>query len=86
MVVNIHAAKTQLSRLIARVCRGQDVVIARDGTPVARLVPIAPAPTKRCAGLLKNRLEVAADFDSPLPADVLEAFYRNARASDGRKG
>ncbi|MBM3521388.1 MAG: type II toxin-antitoxin system prevent-host-death family antitoxin [Alphaproteobacteria bacterium] len=70
--VNMLEAKTQLSRLIEAARRGQDVVIARDGTPVARIVPI-----KRRAltpGLLKGRIRIAKDFDAPLPDDILRRF------------
>lgn len=71
--LNVHAAKTQLSRLIDRAAQGEDIVIARGGKPVARLTALAPASRRR-PGLLKGRLRVAADFDAPLPADALAAF------------
>ncbi|HEX5124407.1 MAG TPA: type II toxin-antitoxin system Phd/YefM family antitoxin [Rhodanobacteraceae bacterium] len=72
--LNIHAAKTHLSRLIEEIAEGEEVVIAKAGRPVARLVPIGKAPAKRKLGVLKGRLKVPRDFDAPLPADVIAAF------------
>ncbi len=74
MKVNIYEAKTRLSELVDRVCDNQEVIIARAGRPVARLVRYAPAPAKRRLGALKGRVRVAADFDAPLPAELLAAF------------
>ena len=72
--VNIHAAKTHFSRLVERAERGEEIIIARAGRPVARLMPL-PAPSRRRRlGLLKGRIKVAADFDAPLPARVLRQF------------
>jgi len=72
--LNIHAAKTHLSRLIEDVAEGEEVVIAKAGKPVARLVPIGKAPGKRTLGMLKGRLKVPRNFDAPLPDDVIAAF------------
>lgn len=74
--VNIHAAKTQLSRLVDQAATGEEIIIARAGKPVARLVPLAPPPAerKRVLGRLAGRVTVPADFDAPLPDDVLDAF------------
>jgi antitoxin (DNA-binding transcriptional repressor) of toxin-antitoxin stability system len=72
--VNIYEAKTGLSRLITRAERGEDVIIARAGKPVARLARLDP-PTRRVRfGVLKGRVRVADDFDAPLPEEVLAAF------------
>ena len=69
---NVHEAKTHLSRLLEEVERGADVVIARAGKPLARLVPIrSPA---RKPGFLKGRIRIADDFDAPLPTKILAAF------------
>jgi prevent-host-death family protein len=68
-VVNVHEAKTHLSRLLERVARGEEIVIARAGTPVARLVPVDAQA--RQLGLDRGRVTIAEDFDAPLPADVL---------------
>jgi len=72
--VNIHDAKTQLSKLVAKAAAGVEVVIAKAGKPVARLTPLAPAGQVRKLGALKGKLSVPDDFDSPLPAKVLAAF------------
>jgi prevent-host-death family protein len=72
--INIHAAKTHLSRLIEEVAEGEEVVIAKAGRPVARLVPIGKGAGKRTLGILKGKLRVPLDFDAPLPDEVLAAF------------
>ena len=72
--VNIHEAKTHLSRLLSRVAAGEEIVILKAGKPVARLVPIAEAPRKRRLGMDAGRVFIADDFDAPLPADLLAAF------------
>lgn len=75
-IVNVHEAKTHLSRLLARVAAGEEIIIARAGKPVARLVPVTVAPRERRLGLDRNRATVGADFDTPLPAEILSAFER----------
>ncbi len=77
--VNIHEAKTHLSRLLARVERGEEVVIARAGHPIARLVAIPQTPGKRALGLDDGRGFISEDFDGPLPEDVLEDFEHTVR-------
>ncbi|HEX8561272.1 MAG TPA: type II toxin-antitoxin system Phd/YefM family antitoxin [Pyrinomonadaceae bacterium] len=72
--VNVHEAKTNLSRLLQRVAAGEEVVIARAGVPVARLVPVKPSGGKRTLGEDEGRGWIADDFDAPLPADLAEAF------------
>ena len=74
--MNVHAAKTHLSRLLDEVAAGQDVVIARAGKPIARLVPFEPiqTPNRRVLGRLAGQLVVPDDFDAPLPEDVLDSF------------
>ncbi len=69
--VNIHEAKTQLSRLIAA---GEEVVIARYGEPVARLVPIRPPASRRVPGSARGKFEVPSVFFEPLPEELLDAF------------
>ena len=65
---NVHEAKTHLSELLERAAAGEEIVIARANKPVARLVPIAPRPKKRVAGLNAGEITfVAEDFDAPLP-------------------
>lgn len=73
--VNIHEAKTHLSRLLAQVAAGEEVVIASAGTPVARLVPVG-ARRKRVLGKDRGLFEIPDDFDAPLPDDVLDSFER----------
>lgn len=75
--VNMHEAKTTLSRLVDRVAEGEEIVIARNGTPVALLSPLKPS--RRRPGRLKGRISMAADFDAPLPAVLLRAFRARAR-------
>lgn len=71
-VVNVHQAKTELSKLLERAEAGEDVVIARAGTPVARLVLVEAG--ERRPGRLRGRIRLADDFDAPLPPDVRRAF------------
>lgn len=75
MEVNIHEAKTHLSRLLQRVAAGEEVTIARAGTPVARLVPVETKNKVRPLGMDRGRIWIADDFDAPLPDDLLRAFY-----------
>lgn len=72
--VNIHAAKTRLSQLVEEVAGGGEVVIAKAGKPVARLVPLEKRGRPRKLGLLAGKLKVPADFDAPLPRRVLASF------------
>lgn len=65
MIINIYEAKTQLSQLIKQVTLGETVVIARDGVPVAQLVPVVAAQTARVPGLGKGKMILADDWDSP---------------------
>jgi prevent-host-death family protein len=74
MEVNIHEAKTHLSRLLQRVAAGEEVTIARAGVPVARLVGVEPK-AKRPLGFARGEVWVADDFDAPLPDDLLAEFY-----------
>lgn len=74
--VNVHEAKTHFSRLLARVEQGEEVIIARAGKPIARLVPVWERPTERRPGSARGRVTIAPDFDAPLPAAVREAFEK----------
>ncbi|HET6342888.1 MAG TPA: type II toxin-antitoxin system Phd/YefM family antitoxin [Gemmatimonadota bacterium] len=71
--VNIHQAKTHLSRLLRRVAAGEEIVIARSGQPIARLVPIDSGRKYRL-GTDQGAFQVPDDFDEPLPEDVLASF------------
>ena len=74
--LNIHAAETQLSRLVEQAAAGEEIVIARAGKPVARLVRFDAAPpgARRELGCLAGQLTVPAGLDAPLPNDVLATF------------
>lgn len=72
--INIHEAKTHLSRLLEQVAMGEEIVIAKAGKPIARLVPLEAPPKKRQLGLLKGKLNVQDDFDAPLTDDELTLF------------
>lgn len=71
--VNVHEAKTQLSKLLRRVSAGEEIIIARSGRPVAKLIPVESEP-KRVFGLDKGLFEVPEDFNDPLPDDLLAEF------------
>lgn len=77
--VDVHEAKTQLSRLLTKVERGGEVVIARTGKPVARLVAIDTPGSVPTLGADAGTFAVPEDFDAPLPADVLNAFEGRGR-------
>jgi prevent-host-death family protein len=73
--VNVHEAKTHLSRLLSRVAAGEQIVISKAGRPIARLVPIkGPRTGKRRLGRDREKIRVAPDFNAPLPPEVLEYF------------
>jgi prevent-host-death family protein len=82
MVVNIHEAKTHFSKLLQRVSAGEEITIAKAGVPVAQLIPVKTAVKVRKLGEGRGTIEIADDFDAPLPAAVLDAFYgRSPRRS-----
>jgi prevent-host-death family protein len=71
---NVHDAKTHLSKLLSRVEKGEEIVIARAGRPVAKLVPIKLPSRPRVLGADKGLFEVPDDFDAPLPEELLALF------------
>lgn len=75
MVVNVHEAKTNLSRLLKRVSAGEEITICRAGMPVAKLVAVASAGGSRPLGSMEGQIHIAPDFDAPLPPDILASFY-----------
>jgi prevent-host-death family protein len=77
--VNVHEAKTNFSRLLAKVERGGEVIIARSGKPVARLVAIVPPAMVPTLGADAGMFVVPDDFDAPLPSDLLDAFEGGVR-------
>jgi len=72
--VNVHEAKTHFSRLLARVKNGEEIIIAKAGKPVARLVPIAEKLPRRAPGSARGTVVIGDDFDAPLPESILHAF------------
>ncbi|MBA3564141.1 MAG: type II toxin-antitoxin system Phd/YefM family antitoxin [Gammaproteobacteria bacterium] len=72
--VNIHEAKTQLSKLVDLVANGEEIVIAKAGKPAARLVPLQQDQAPRMSGLLRGKIRWTDDFDDPLPDEILAAF------------
>ena len=79
MKVTIHTAKTTLSQLIQRAHAGEEVVIARGSTPVARLVPIEERPPKRRPGTLKGQVKMTKSFFEALPPEELDAWEGGRR-------
>jgi prevent-host-death family protein len=75
MEVNIHEAKTHLSRLLERVAMGEEVIIAKAGTPVAKLVPVNTHSHKRVLGSAKGEFTVPDDFNNPLPKEIEDLFW-----------
>lgn len=72
--VNIHDAKTHLSKLAEQAGAGEEIIIAKSGRPVARLMPLAHGAAVRRKGLLKGKIIFSDDFDQPLPDDVINLF------------
>lgn len=73
MIVNVHEARTNLSRLLERVVAGEEIIIGRSGRPVARLVPYVEDRAPRSPGRWAGRVLISDDFDDT-PADLLDAF------------
>lgn len=74
VIVNIREAKTQFSKLLARVANGEEIVIARAGVPVARLTPFVARPAHRVPGSARGTLVVPENFNDSLPEDELASF------------
>jgi prevent-host-death family protein len=75
MEINVHEAKTHLSRLLKRVEAGEEITISRAGVPVAKMVAVAAAGGARPLGAMEGQIYIADDFDTPLPNDLLAQFY-----------
>ena len=86
MKVNIHQAKTHLSRLLQRVAGGEEITIARAAVPIACLVSVEPERVRRPLDLDRGVYEVPGDFDAPLPAEILAAFNGKPSKGAGRLG
>ena len=74
-IVTIHAAKTNLSRLVARAEAGEEIVIARGNKPVAKLVPITAKP-KRVWGALRGKIAIGPEFFEPLPGEEIDEWQQ----------
>lgn len=72
--VNVHEAKTHLSRLLEQVAQGEEVVIAKSGRPVARLVAVKGQAGRRAPGSARGQVKMSEDFDAPLPEDIQSYF------------
>ena len=72
--VNIHAAKTHLSNLVEEAAAGEEIIIAKAGKPMARLVPLKKPDFRKTFGMLKGKIRVSDDFDAPLPPEILKGF------------
>ena len=72
--VNIHQAKTHFSRLVEQAAGGEEILIARSGKPIARLVPLEQLPGPRKSGTLRGRIRMGPDFDAPLPKVLARAL------------
>ena len=76
MPINIHDAKTHLSRLLEKVALGEEIVISKAGRPIAKLVPIRKKAHDRVPGSAKGKFEMADDFNAPLPKEVEDSFWQ----------
>ena len=74
VVSNLYEAKTNLSQLVDRAAAGEEIIIAKNGVPMARLVPLEAQAVHRTPGGWEEGVWIADDFDAPLPADLLAAF------------
>ncbi len=73
--INLYAAKTNLSALVERAAAGEEIIIAKAGRPLARLVPLAAKPERdRPLGMYRGLIHIGDDFDDPLPQDIQDAF------------
>ena len=85
LTINIHEAKTHLSRFIEKAAAGEEIIIAKAGKPVAKLVPLHSLPSARSLGIFKGKLNVPEDFDTALPEDVLMQFQSGAIEPSGNR-
>jgi prevent-host-death family protein len=74
VVSNLYDAKTNLSHLVDRAAAGEEIIIAKNGVPLARLVPLLAHAAPRTPGGWEGRVAISDDFDAPLPPDMLAAF------------
>lgn len=83
MTVTVHEAKTHFSKLLERVRLGEEVIVAKAGTPVARLVPVESPSKQRQPGSARGKIEIGEDFDAPLPPDIAEPLDVNSDPAPG---
>jgi prevent-host-death family protein len=77
--INLYEAKTNLSKLVERAAAGEEIIIAKAGRPLARLVSLKQSSKPRVPGQLKGRIFIAPDFDAPLPEDIASVFRRETK-------
>jgi prevent-host-death family protein len=77
--INLYEAKTNLSQLVERAAHGEEIIIAKAGRPLARLVPFSTRSTPRPLGMLAGQVTVGPDFDDPLPDDMQLSFEGRSR-------
>jgi prevent-host-death family protein len=75
MLVNIHDAKTHFSKIINQALNGEEIIVARGGKPLIRLVPYEEEVSIRKGGQFKGLINLSDDFDAPLPEDLLKLFH-----------
>jgi prevent-host-death family protein len=73
-IYNLYEAKTSLSRLVDRAAHGEEIILAKAGKPLAKLVPFLQPPKPRQPGGWEGRMRISEDFDAPLPPEVQAAF------------
>lgn len=78
LTINIHEAKTHLSRFLEKAAAGEEIIIAKAGKPVAKLVSLQSMPAPRKLGMFKGQLNVPEDFDVPLSEDVIALFENSS--------
>jgi prevent-host-death family protein len=76
VTMTVREAQVDFSRILAQVSQGAEVIIAENGHPVARVIPVAGETLRRRPGTAIGQMVIHADFDAPLPPDVLEAFEK----------
>ena len=74
VILNLYDAKTRLSQLVERAARGEEIIIAKAGKPLAKLVPLAARREPRKPGGWEGKMRIADDFDAPLPDEIQERF------------
>jgi len=76
MTLNLYDAKTQLSSLVDKAAAGEEIIIAKNGKPMARLVPFRERPLRK-PGRFKGKIWISKDFDDPLPQEMIDAWYNS---------